>query len=87
MSMYSTVYIYMYVNLCSQRVQQALSPGWLAGGVPSPYLRHSPAAPFLVNYFPDGVGMSASEHPRTTATRRAVGKKEKAQYSGKKLLI
>ncbi|KAK2192337.1 hypothetical protein NP493_33g03006 [Ridgeia piscesae] len=64
------------------RVQQALSPGWLAGGVPSPYLRHSPAAPFLVNYFPDGVGMSASEHPRTTATRRAVGKKEKAQYSG-----
>ena len=28
------------------------------------YLTRSPAIPFLVNYYPDGVGMSASESRR-----------------------
>jgi len=42
-------------------VDDALKPdiAWMAMLSYTPYLKRSPAAPFLSSYYPDGVGMSA----------------------------
>lgn len=42
-----------------QRVQESMEPQWINVLLAPPYMMSSPAAPFLVNYFHDGVGMSA----------------------------
>ena len=51
------------------------------------YLTHSPAIPFLVNYYPDGVGMSASESRRKPNGNRMkpVKKERHDSDSGEKL--
>lgn len=41
------------------RVQESMEPQWINVLLAPPYMMSSPAAPFLVNYFHDGVGMSA----------------------------
>ena len=41
-----------------QRTKEASVEGWLTFLNVAPYLQSSPAEPFLVNYYPDGVGMS-----------------------------
>ncbi|XP_014681007.1 PREDICTED: lysine-specific histone demethylase 1B-like isoform X2 [Priapulus caudatus] len=42
------------------RVAQVYDPYWMHAVVQPPLLKHSPAAEFLVSYYPDGVGMSAT---------------------------
>ena len=65
--------------VCLQRVEQSL--GWAVGGAPPMYLTRSPAIPFLVNYYPDGVGMSASESRRKPNGNRVKPVKKEKQDS------
>ncbi|XP_078481098.1 lysine-specific histone demethylase 2 [Ciona intestinalis] len=53
-----------------QRVENVLNPDlpWMNMLGCTPYLKHSPAAPFLTGYYPDGVGMSAVD----TTNRRSL---------------
>lgn len=43
------------------RVAFTTELGWLSSLVATPYLKNSAAFPFLSSYFPDGVGMSATD--------------------------
>lgn len=42
------------------RVAQLMESYWIQSVVQPPLLKNSPAADFLVSYYPDGVGMSAT---------------------------
>ena len=64
-----------WVNATFQRVAAVSNPDWLKSLITGLYLQHSPAAPFLTHYYPDGVGMSAFTHIRKAQNG-------KAQHSG-----
>ncbi|CAG5125319.1 unnamed protein product, partial [Candidula unifasciata] len=46
-----------------ERVHYVRSPLWLIQNKYPPFLKKSPAAPFLSSYYPDGVGLSPTEEP------------------------
>ncbi|XP_013400926.1 lysine-specific histone demethylase 1B [Lingula anatina] len=56
-----------------KRVSEVFEPGWISTLWNPPYLVNSPAAPFLTEYYPDGVGMSAS----STQNKSMNGKRKK----------
>lgn len=56
---------YICVTSCEEpedeKVQAAKQPQWINTLLYPPYLMQSPAAAYLKGYYPDAVGMSASE--------------------------
>ena len=52
-----------------------MAQSWINELFCPPYLISSPAAPFLLHYYPDGVGMSASTNMRTPVKRKPGGAK------------
>jgi len=52
----------VFGNCLLQCVKGVNEPNWINMLMSPPYLVRSPAAPFLVNYQPDTVGLSASLH-------------------------
>uniref|UniRef100_A0A0B7ACG4 Amine oxidase n=1 Tax=Arion vulgaris TaxID=1028688 RepID=A0A0B7ACG4_9EUPU len=46
-----------------ERVHYVRSPLWLVQNKCTPFLKKSPAAPFLTSYYADGVGLSPTEDP------------------------
>ena len=56
------VHLPHYLLMWLKRVQGVNEPNWINMLTVPPYLVSSPVAPFIVNYRPDTVGLSASLH-------------------------
>ena len=56
--------ISLYFSSMFQRVSECLDFPWICTLMEPPYLTDTLAAPFLINYYPDGVGLSAFSNTR-----------------------
>ena len=55
------VFVLLCLHLLLQRVEAARQPHWINTLLYPPYLTQSPAEVYLRAYYPDAVGMSATE--------------------------
>lgn len=64
-----------------QRVEYVKEELWLRQATIPPYLKNSPAAPMLMGYYPDGVGISATDPVMQTKKSKPTGMRPNIFFS------